>query len=78
MGVYDEEMQNRQYGIPEKPVLRESEKLYNWAVGEDEYEDDPGDAEELEDGPMVEVRGENPRYLTTPIFAFLGGKHANP
>jgi len=78
VGVYDEEMQNRQYGIPEKPVLRESEKLYNWAVGEDEYEDDPGDAEELEDGPMVEVRGENPRYLTTPIFAFLGGKHANP
>lgn len=72
VGVYDEEMQNRQYGIPEEPVLRESEKLYNWAVGEDEYEDDPGVAEELEDGPMVEVRGDNPRYLTPSFFAILG------
>ncbi len=72
VGVYDEEMQNRQYGIPEKPVLKESEKLYNWAAGEDEYEDDTGVSEELEDGPTVEVRGENPRYLKQSVFAFLG------
>lgn len=74
VGVYDEEMQNREYGIPEKPVLLNSGKLYNWAVGEDEYEDDPGETEELEDGPMVEVRGENPRYTKPSIFAFLGKK----
>ncbi len=72
VGVYDEEMQNRQYGMPDKPVLKESEKLYNWAVGEGEYEDDPGESEELEDGPMVEVRGENPRYLKQSFFALLG------
>lgn len=74
VGVYDEEMQNREYGIPEEPVLKESEKLYNWAVGEEEYEDDPGVTEELEDGPMVEVRGDNPRYLNPSFFAFLGAK----
>lgn len=62
VGVYDEAMQNRVYGIPERPVLLDSEKLYAWAVGEDDYEDDPGEAELLEDGPIVEVRGELPNY----------------
>lgn len=71
VGVYDEAMQNRVYGIPEKPVLLDSEKLYNWAVGEDDYEDDTGELEELEDGPVVEVVGENPRYLSTPLFPRL-------
>ncbi|KAF0221744.1 MAG: ErfK/YbiS/YcfS/YnhG family [Geobacteraceae bacterium] len=71
VGVYDEEMQNRVYGIPEKPVLLDSEKLYSWAVGEDDYEDDTGELEELEDGPVVEVAGENPRYLSAPLFPRL-------
>lgn len=62
VGLSDESMQNRVYGIPEEPVLVDSEKLYNWAVGEDEYEDDTGELELLEDGPMVEVIGANPRY----------------
>jgi hypothetical protein len=74
VGVYDEAMQNREYGIPEKPVLLNSEKLYNWAVGEDEYEEDSGETEELEDGPTVEVRGENPHYIKPSVFAFLGKK----
>jgi hypothetical protein len=55
-------MQNRVYGAPEHPVLLDSEKLYAWAVGENEYEDDPEDAELLEDGPIVEIRGELPSY----------------
>ena len=63
VGLYDEEMQKRVYGVPEKPVLMDSKKLYKWAVGEDEYEDDTGGLEELEDGPVVEVIGENPRFL---------------
>jgi hypothetical protein len=74
IGVYDEEMQNRQYGIPAKPVLLDSEKLYNWAVGEDEYEDDPGGQELLEDGPAVEVVGTNPRYLSASFFPVLAKK----
>jgi hypothetical protein len=71
IGVYDENMQNRQYGIPEKPLLRDSEKLYAWAVGEEDYEDDTGELELLEDGPVVEVTGENPRYHEKSLFAFL-------
>ncbi|SNB45574.1 L,D-transpeptidase [Geobacter sp. DSM 9736] len=63
IGVYDEEMQNRVYGIPHKPVLKDSHQLYDWAVGENDYEDDTGELEELEDGPVVEIKGSNPRYL---------------
>jgi hypothetical protein len=62
IGLFDEEMQNRMFDTPEKPVLMDSQKLYAWAVGEDEYEDDPGNLEELEDGPVVEVTGQNPVY----------------
>jgi hypothetical protein len=76
IGVYDEMMQKREYGIPEKPVLLNSEKLYDWAVGEEDYEDDSGELELLEDGPIVEVRGNNPRYLNSSPFAFLAKKVA--
>lgn len=62
VGLYDEAMQNRVYGAPQEPVLLDSEKFYNWAVGEDDYEDDPGEIELLEDAPMVEVRGVIPQY----------------
>jgi hypothetical protein len=66
IGLYDEEMQLRVFGTPQKPVLLDSQKLYEWAAGEEEYEDDSGEAEELEDGPIVEVRGSLPRYLERP------------
>jgi hypothetical protein len=56
-------MQQRVFGTPERPVLLDSEKLYEWAVGEAEYGDDYGELDELEDGPVVEVRGGLPRYL---------------
>jgi len=62
IGLFDEEMQSRMFDTPEKPVLMDSQKLYAWAVGEEEYEDDPGNLEELEDGPVVEVIGQNPVY----------------
>lgn len=70
IGVFDESMQNRVYGIPEKPVLLDAERLYDWAVGENEYEDDTGDLEILEDGPVVEITGNNPNYRT-PVFSYL-------
>ncbi len=62
VGLADEAMQKRVYGIPAKPFLLDSEKLYAWAAGENEYEGDTGGLELLEDGPMVEVAGANPRY----------------
>ena len=66
IGLFDEEMQKRVFGTPQQPVLKDSQKLYNWAASEEEYEDDSGEAEELEDGPIVEVRGDLPRYLDRP------------
>ena len=63
IGLFDEEMQKRVFGTPQQPVLKDSQKLYEWAAGEEEYEDDSGESEELEDGPIVEVRGALPRYL---------------
>jgi L,D-transpeptidase catalytic domain len=74
IGVSDEAMQNRMYGTPARPVLNDSQKLYDWAVGEEEYEDDSGEFEELEDGPVVEVVGENPRYRSAPLFPFLANR----
>jgi hypothetical protein len=63
VGLFDEAMQQRMYGIPSNPVLLDSRKLYDWAVGEQEYEDDIGELDELEDGPVVEIVGELPMYL---------------
>jgi hypothetical protein len=63
IGLFDEEMQNRVYGFPTRPVLLDSQKLYVWAAGEADYDYDNGELEELEDGPVVEVRGALPRYL---------------
>lgn len=63
IGLYDEEMQKRVFNTPGNPVLLDSRKLYEWAAGEAEYGDDYGELDELEDGPVVEVRGALPRYL---------------
>ncbi|WP_298269653.1 L,D-transpeptidase [Geobacter sp.] len=74
VGLFDEPMQKRMYGIPEKPVLQDAKKLYDWAVGEDEYEDDTGDLELLEDGPVVEVVGSNPVYLSEPLKPLIASR----
>jgi hypothetical protein len=70
IGVFDEAMQERVYGIPENPALLDAEKLYVWAVGENEYEDDTGEMELLEDGPIVEITGDNPKFRA-PGFSVL-------
>jgi hypothetical protein len=62
IGLFDEVMQNRMFETPEKPALMDSQRLYAWAVGENVYEDDSGNREELEDGPVVEIIGQNPVY----------------
>uniref|UniRef100_A0A831XEK7 L,D-TPase catalytic domain-containing protein n=1 Tax=Geobacter metallireducens TaxID=28232 RepID=A0A831XEK7_GEOME len=67
VGLFDEQMQNRMYGIPEKPVLHDSKKLYDWAVGEAEYGEDSGELELIDNGPVVEVMGENPVYHPVPL-----------
>lgn len=62
IGLFDEAMQERMFESPEKPVLLDSQKLYKWAVGDPDYEDDSGDLEELDGAPVVEVIGQNPPY----------------
>lgn len=74
VGLFDEAMQKRVYGFPVTPVLLDSEKLYAWAVGEDEYEDDTGEHDELEDGPTVEIFGANPVYQPFPIKRPAAGR----
>ena len=63
IGLYDEKMQQRVFNTPQQPALMDAQRLYQWA-GVMDYEDqDSGELEELEDGPVLEVRGQLPRYL---------------
>ncbi len=62
VGLFDEEMQERTFGVPQKPVLMDSKKLYEWAVPDSEYGDDFGDYQDIYNGPTFEVRGTLPVY----------------
>lgn len=67
VGLFDEAMQKRVFGIPSDPVLLDSKRLYDWGVGEDVYGDDSGTLEEIEDGPVVEIGGTIPVFSPVPI-----------
>jgi L,D-transpeptidase catalytic domain len=62
IGLFDEEMQERVYDTPKKPVLKDSQKLYAWAAPDEEHGDDDGSVQELAYGPVVEIRGTLPVY----------------
>ena len=62
IGVYDENMQKRVYGIPQKPLINDAARLYHWVAGEEENEEDDGAMKLIADGPVVEIRGELPDY----------------
>jgi hypothetical protein len=66
IGVYDETMQNRVYGTPADPVLNDAQRLYEWVVGKEDLQYDYGELEYMEDGPVVEIKGNLPRYLDKP------------
>ncbi len=67
IGLFDESMQKRLFNQPDIPVLMDAKRLYEWAVGEEDYEGpDSGELELIEDGPVVEVVGRNPAYLPSP------------
>jgi hypothetical protein len=63
IGVYDEQMQKRVYGVPARPVINDAARLYRWVVDEDENEADDGSMTLIADGPTVEIKGELPEYL---------------
>jgi hypothetical protein len=63
IGLFDEAMQHRVYGVPDKPVLEDAKKLYAWTIGEDAYREDNGTQQLIIDGPIIEIVGELPKYL---------------
>ncbi len=66
VGVFDESMQARTYGVPERPRLFDSRALYDWAVGDERHGFDDGGHDEISGGPPVEVRGDLPPRLSRP------------
>lgn len=62
IGLFDEEMQERTFAMPRKPVLMDSRKLYEWAAPDSEYGYDDGSLQLISNGPVLEVRGTLPVY----------------
>lgn len=65
IGLYDEEMQKRVYGVPEKPVINDAARLYYWVNEGNEIDDEKMSL--IENGPIVEIRGELPLYLPSSV-----------
>jgi hypothetical protein len=63
IGLYDEQMQKRVYGVPAKPVINDAALLYRWVADADQNEADDGRLTLIANGPKVEIRGELPQYL---------------
>ena len=57
IGLYDEVMQQRYYGTPKQPELRDAKRLYEWVVGSEEA---VGTRLPLKDGPRVHILGTAP------------------
>ena len=66
IGVFDEAMQHRVYGVPDEPLLDDAKKLYAWTIGEALYAEDDGTQRLLPDGPPLEIAGELPKRLPRP------------
>jgi lipoprotein-anchoring transpeptidase ErfK/SrfK len=66
VGLFDEAMQHRVYGVPDQPVLEDAKKLYRWAIGETLFAEDSGIQQDLSNGPFLEIVGELPKRLPKP------------
>lgn len=66
VGVFDEAMQHRVYGVPDKPVLDDAKRLYAWTIGEVLFSQDDGTQQELPNGPPLEIIGDLPKRLPKP------------
>ncbi len=64
IGVFDEGMQKRVYGVPAQPELNDAARLYYFVY--DEEDEDASRITLIDDGPPVEIRGKLPRYLALP------------
>ena len=57
IGLYDEPMQQEEYGIPKNPELNDAKRLFEWVLG-GEVSDDG--MIPLPQGPVVHIIGEAP------------------
>jgi hypothetical protein len=64
VGLYDEEMQHRTYGVPEKPVLNEAKILYAWIIGPELFAADDGSQKLLAVKVPLEIFGDLPKRLS--------------
>lgn len=58
IGLYDESMQQEQYGVPKDPELNDARKLFVWVLGGETDEDH---VIPLSNGPSVHIIGKAPR-----------------
>lgn len=63
VGVFDEAMQHRVYGVPDKPVIEDARKLYAWTIGKAAYALEDGTQQLIPNGPIIEITGDLPKYL---------------
>lgn len=66
IGLYDENMQNRVYGYPDRPVLNDAKRFYEWLLGPEGLRADSGELRIMVNDTLLEVRGPLPRYLDKP------------
>jgi hypothetical protein len=59
IGLYDESMQQEQYGVPKDPELFDAERLFVWVLGS---EPDDDRMIPLPRGPMVHIIGQAPGH----------------
>jgi hypothetical protein len=64
VGLYDEDMQLRTYGVPEKPLLNDARKLYAWTIGAELFAADNGYQKSLADTVPLEIFGNLPNRLS--------------
>ena len=63
VGLSDENMQLRTYGVPENPIVNDAKKLYAWTIGEELFNADNGSPQRLADETPLEIFGNLPKKL---------------
>jgi hypothetical protein len=59
VGLYDEPMQQKQYGIPKDPEVNDAKKLFEWVLGGETEEEK---VIQLSNGPRLQIIGEAPGH----------------
>ena len=66
IGLYDEQMQKENYGVPRHPILESARKLFEWAIAP---HPDDGRFHDIADGPPVLIIGKAPDFPPHPVKA---------